>query len=257
MEESPAPRTSHDKFLTPPTSNDKPLDHLKRWIWRIYTLYVGLPGTAERQRFTAVFIFSAVAALLYADQNLMAPNLTAIARDFGMSDQERDRWAVCAAGTRSRDPVSLTSSAPSPPRSKLAGQISVVFFLVGAPAAVIAGYLCGVMDRRLLLLICVLLGEVGSRRAARGTPDSHLDRLSLTLPVMAGSRHRHVLGPELWLLLRPSGAHGHLPGRLLSHRFLPAGRYLPGGPAGGGLQCRADCDGGRHGHRPGLSTSFA
>jgi hypothetical protein len=27
---------------------------------------------------------------LFADQNLMAPNLTQIARDFGMSDLERD-----------------------------------------------------------------------------------------------------------------------------------------------------------------------
>ena len=44
--------------------------------------------------------------LLFADQNLMAPNLTQIAHDFGLSDMERD--------------------------VKLGGNISLVFFVLGA-----------------------------------------------------------------------------------------------------------------------------
>ena len=48
-------------------------------------------------------------------QNLMAPNLTAIAKDFGFNDEERDR--------------------------KLGGEIALGFFILGAPVALLAGYL--------------------------------------------------------------------------------------------------------------------
>ena len=49
----------------------------------------------------------------HRSQNLMAPNLTAIAQEFGMSDKERDQ--------------------------KLGGEIAFAFFLVGAPAALAIG----------------------------------------------------------------------------------------------------------------------
>ena len=52
-------------------------------------------------------MLSLTTTFLFADQNLMAPNLTAIADSFGFSNEERD--------------------------SKLGGQIAVGFFLVGAP----------------------------------------------------------------------------------------------------------------------------
>jgi len=58
---------------------------------------------------------------LFADQNLLAPNLTECAQDFGMSDEERDK--------------------------KLGGQIALGFFLLGAPAAIGAGYMADVMNR--------------------------------------------------------------------------------------------------------------
>ena len=45
-----------------------------------------------------VAIFTLTAALLYADQNLMAPNLTAIAREFHFNDEQRDRRAAPAPG---------------------------------------------------------------------------------------------------------------------------------------------------------------
>ena len=50
---------------------------------------------------------------LFADQNLLAPNLTACADDLGISHEERDE--------------------------KLGGQIALGFFLLGAPAAIAAG----------------------------------------------------------------------------------------------------------------------
>ncbi len=45
------------------------------------------------ERVYMVVIFTLTAALLYADQNLMAPNLTAIAREFGFDDRQRDQCA--------------------------------------------------------------------------------------------------------------------------------------------------------------------
>ena len=39
----------------------------------------------------AFTLLSAAVFVIFADQNLMAPNLTQIARDFGMNDEERDR----------------------------------------------------------------------------------------------------------------------------------------------------------------------
>ncbi len=46
------------------------------------------------ERVYMVVIFTLTAALLYADQNLMAPNLTAIAREFGFDDRQRDQCAI-------------------------------------------------------------------------------------------------------------------------------------------------------------------
>ena len=43
------------------------------------------------QRYYMIGIFTMTAALLYADQNLMAPLLTPIAREFGFDDEKRDR----------------------------------------------------------------------------------------------------------------------------------------------------------------------
>lgn len=73
-------------------------------------------------------------ALLYADQNLMAPNLTAIARDFGFSDEERDQ--------------------------KLGGEIALGFFILGAPIALGAGYLADLTTRKIVFVIVVFLGEI-------------------------------------------------------------------------------------------------
>ena len=77
-------------------------------------------------------MFCLVATLLSADQNLLAPNLTAVAKDFNFTDAERDKY--------------------------LGGVISAAFFLLGAPAALLIGYLSDTMNRAKLLFWVVLLG---------------------------------------------------------------------------------------------------
>lgn len=90
-------------------------------------------GIGPRKRTYMISIFSLVAALLYADQNLLAPNLTAAAEDFGFDETERDKY--------------------------LGGWIAAGFYLVGAPAALLFGYLADRCNRRNMLFLAVLLGE--------------------------------------------------------------------------------------------------
>ena len=46
------------------------------------------------KRYYMVAVFTLTTSLLYADQNLMAPNLTAIAEEFHMDAIERDQSAL-------------------------------------------------------------------------------------------------------------------------------------------------------------------
>lgn len=70
---------------------------------------------------------------LYADQNLLAPNLSLIAHDFGFSDAERDR--------------------------KLGGFIAIGFFIVGGPIALLVGYFADFCNRAILFGLVVIFGE--------------------------------------------------------------------------------------------------
>jgi predicted MFS family arabinose efflux permease len=79
-------------------------------------------------------LFAVQAALLYADQNLLAPNLSAAAADFGLDDAEKDRV--------------------------LGGALMACFFLVGAPAALVVGYLADRVRRVRLLFAVVAVGAV-------------------------------------------------------------------------------------------------
>lgn len=91
------------------------------------------PRIGERQRRWALALFSLTTVLLFADQNLMSPNLTAIAEDFGLNDDERDR--------------------------KLGGDISLAFFLVGAPASFLVGLLADTGNRAKIFGWTVFVGE--------------------------------------------------------------------------------------------------
>lgn len=70
---------------------------------------------------------------LFADQNLLAPNLSAVADDFNMSDSERDE--------------------------KLGGYIAFGFFVVGGPVALLVGYFADTTNRPILFGSVVAFGE--------------------------------------------------------------------------------------------------
>jgi len=86
------------------------------------------------RRAAATFALCCVGlAVVYADQNLMAPHLTAIARDLRLTSRERD--------------------------SKLGGEIAFAFFLLGAPCAVAVGALADARSRVKLFAWCLVLGS--------------------------------------------------------------------------------------------------
>jgi hypothetical protein len=90
--------------------------------------------TTRRERQWALALFSITTVLLFADQNLMSPNLTAMANDFGLDHEERDR--------------------------KLGGDISLAFFLLGAPASFLVGFLADHSDRAKVFGWVVFIGEL-------------------------------------------------------------------------------------------------
>ena len=92
-----------------------------------------LPSNTNQRRRKAVFLFSITTILLFADQNLLSPNLSAIATEFGFTDEERDR--------------------------KLGGHIALAFFILGAPASVLVGLFADQSDRSFLFAWTVGIGE--------------------------------------------------------------------------------------------------
>lgn len=87
-----------------------------------------------RERNYTTILLCCTVAFLFADQNLLSPNLSAIAKEFNFSDSERD--------------------------TKLGGNISFGFFVLGAPAALLVGYLTDSCNRCHLFGCVVILGEV-------------------------------------------------------------------------------------------------
>ncbi|CAM9283181.1 unnamed protein product, partial [Phaeothamnion confervicola] len=78
----------------------------------------------------------AIVVCLFADQALLAPNLSRVASDFGFSDKEKDQ--------------------------KLGGQLALAFFSVGAVASLLVGWLTDSLDRRIIFAIIVFVGEGAS-----------------------------------------------------------------------------------------------
>jgi len=91
-------------------------------------------ATTMKQRQVATTLYLLTTSLLFADQNLMSPNLSAIAEEFGFDDNTRDK--------------------------KLGGDIAIAFFMVGVPASFLVGCLADVIHKRsLLFLWVILIGE--------------------------------------------------------------------------------------------------
>ncbi|KAL6755542.1 major facilitator superfamily domain-containing protein [Haematococcus lacustris] len=91
------------------------------------------PIPVWRRRYM-VCIFTLMATLLFADQNLLAPNLTQVAADLGISEEDKDQL--------------------------LGGWIMAAFFAVGAPSAMLVGWLSDKTNRRNLLFVVVMLGSM-------------------------------------------------------------------------------------------------
>ncbi|KAI8473562.1 MAG: major facilitator superfamily domain-containing protein, partial [Monoraphidium minutum] len=90
------------------------------------------PFSVWRRR-AMVVTFSTMMALLSADQNLLAPNLTAAANDLGLNSYQKDTY--------------------------LGGYVMAAFFLVGAPSAIVCGYLTDKVNRVHLLCAVVFVGQ--------------------------------------------------------------------------------------------------
>lgn len=109
---------------------------------------VGVSSSNESnwQRSWTLLLYSLTTVLLFADQNLLAPNLTQAAEEFGFDDNERDK--------------------------KLGGDIALAFFVLGAPASFFVG--CAAdsnsIRRSFLFGLVVLVGEVSSTISMRSTP---------------------------------------------------------------------------------------
>ena len=116
MPESP---NSNDYSALPASTNNNGSDNINT-------------NAPSSQRW-ATYLFSITTVLLFADQNLMSPNLTAIAEEFDFSDEERD--------------------------TKLGGHIALAFWVLGAPAALVVGILADQFNRSKLFAWTIAIGE--------------------------------------------------------------------------------------------------
>ena len=87
----------------------------------------------KRRKIVALYLLTVT--ILFADLNLLAPNLSIIADEFDMADDERD--------------------------VKLGGLMSLGFFLVGAPVAFLVGWLADSFNRSSLMAATTFFGEIG------------------------------------------------------------------------------------------------
>ena len=91
-------------------------------------------STLKKTDYLSLTLLFLLSFFLFADQNLMGPNLTQIANDFGFNDVQRD--------------------------VKLGGEISLVFWLIGGFVTLFFGYLTDIVSRKKLLVIAILFGEI-------------------------------------------------------------------------------------------------
>ena len=84
----------------------------------------------------SVALYSFTTIFVFADQNLMSPNLSHIAEDFGFTEEERDR--------------------------KLGGDIALAFFIVGVPIAFLIGFLVDKFPRVPIFAFIALVSGASS-----------------------------------------------------------------------------------------------
>ena len=93
----------------------------------------GYRPMSRRRQYYTVGLLTLTAMFLYADQNLLSPNLSAVAEEFGLDDREKDLM--------------------------LGGWLQLAFFVVGSPASLIIGWAADRVPRLRLFVITVIIGE--------------------------------------------------------------------------------------------------
>jgi len=88
----------------------------------------------DKKDYLSLALLFTLSFFLFADQNLMGPNLSQIADEFGFNDIQRD--------------------------VKLGGEISLVFWLIGGIFTLFFGYFTDIASRKKLLIISMLFGEI-------------------------------------------------------------------------------------------------
>ena len=88
----------------------------------------------DKKDYLSLALLFTLSFFLFADQNLMGPNLSQIADEFGFNDIQRD--------------------------VKLGGEISLVFWLIGGVFTLFFGYFTDIASRKKLLIISMLFGEI-------------------------------------------------------------------------------------------------
>jgi len=87
-----------------------------------------------RKELYSVILLAIISFFLFADQNLMAPNLTQIGNEFGFSPAVRD--------------------------VKLGGNISFAFWVLGGLITLGVGYLTDLISRKNLFIVVIIFGEI-------------------------------------------------------------------------------------------------
>src|SRR5664280_1051717 len=87
-----------------------------------------------RKELYSVILLAIISFFLFADQNLMAPNLTQIGNEFGFSPAVRD--------------------------VKLGGNISFAFWVIGGIITLGIGYLTDLISRKNLFIVVIIFGEI-------------------------------------------------------------------------------------------------
>jgi len=90
-------------------------------------------GCWERRKVITLYLITIT--ILFADMNLLAPNLSIVAEEFGMDDDERD--------------------------VKLGGLLAFGFFIVGAPISYIIGWMADHYNRSPLFAATIFFGAIG------------------------------------------------------------------------------------------------
>ena len=125
--------------------------------------YIAMLRELDPKKSYTTFVICLTVFFLFADQNLLAPNLSAVADDFHMDEDEKDR----KLGGMNDTPIHPYTPLYTPIHPYIPyipaiavytlsilnthythlGYISFGFFIVGGPAAILIGYLTDTVQR--------------------------------------------------------------------------------------------------------------